>query len=238
MPEQIILKKCSQCKDFKPRLEFYKDNRTKDGHCSECKTCHCEKTNQYAKTKKGKATHKRYMQSKKGKVVKKRYEQSEKCRVAKRRYNKSKKGKIAAKRHKQTNKGRITQKRYQQTEKGKVTKKRYQQSEKGKAAHKRYSQSEKFKIQQKRYHQSEKGKAVIIQGVKRFRIRYPEKYKAEKAVNNAIAVGKLPKANTLQCHYCPAQAEQYHHHKGYAQEYWLDVIAVCVKCHSKLHLNQ
>ena len=127
-------------------------------------------------------------------------------------------------------------KEYDKTEKRKAAKKRYQQSEKGKAAQRRHAQSEKGKAVRKkawlRYSQTEKGKKTLRERNKRFRIRHPEQAKAIRAVNDAIRTGKLPRPDILQCHFCPAQAEQYHHHKGYTQEHWLDVIPVCIKCHS------
>lgn len=70
---------------------------------------------------------------------------------------------------------------------------------------------------------------------KRYAIKYPEKIKAQNAVRNATRYDKLPRPDTLQCHYCPAQAEQYHHHKGYAPEHWLDVVPACRNCHTKIN---
>ena len=138
------------------------------------------------------------------------------CKTCNRRYN-------------QTEKGKARKRCYEQTEKYRAAKKRYTQTEKGKASQKRYVQSEKFKANQKRYRQNKKGKASYRKAY----LRNPEKFKARKAVTNAIRAGRLPRPDSLQCHYCPAQAEEYHHHKGYAQKHRLDVIPVCIKCHSK-----
>ena len=44
-------------------------------------------------------------------------------------------------------------------------------------------------------------------------------------------------AKTLQCS-CGQQAKHYHHHKGYTKKHWLDVIPVCTKCHSIIHLKE
>ena len=140
---------------------------------------------------------------------------------------------------------------YSQTEKGKAVRKkallRYDKSDKGKATHKRYQQGEKFKVTQKRYLQTEKGKAKVERyqqskkgkaaqraGQKRFRVRHPNQPKALIAVRDAIKKGILPKPNSLQCHYGDHQAQEYHHHKGYAPEHWLDVIPVCKKCHTNI----
>lgn len=58
--------------------------------------------------------------------------------------------------------------------------------------------------------------------------------RANWAVGNAVERGKLPRVRTLQCTYCPNQAQGYHHHKGYAPEHRLDVIPVCHPCHVAL----
>lgn len=100
---------------------------------------------------------------------------------------------------------------------------------------KKYRQTKQSKIRQRkyaqRYRQSEKGK--IAQ--RNFRIRHPECIKAGNAISNAIRDGKLTRSDTLQCNYCSNLAEQYHHHKGYKNKYWLDVVPVCKKCHTKIH---
>jgi hypothetical protein len=140
---------------------------------------------------------------------------------------------------------------YRKTEQGKATRKRYQQSYKGKATAKRGSQkylsTAKSKDTQKRYQHSEKGKIVHHQAslryirtekgkvaARRWRINHPEKVKANVVVNSAVRASKLPRPDTLPCHYCTAQAKDYHHHKGYAPEHWLDVVPVCIICHKNL----
>jgi len=128
-------------------------------------------------------------------------------------------------------------KRYHQTENFKTAQKRYEQSEKGRIVRKRFQQSEKFKAQQKRYQQSEKGKAAQKRGQKRYKIQHPKHWKATNAVNSAIRIGRLPRLDSLQCHYCPAQAKHYHHHKDYEPEHWFDVVPVCIPCHNKIPKN-
>lgn len=125
-------------------------------------------------------------------------------------------------------------KEYRQSEKGKAYQKRYQQSEKGKIirykAWSRYAATEKGKAARKCYRQSKEGKVIT----KRYHVRHPERDKAHHAVNHAIRAGRLLRPNTLQCHYCPAQAKQYHHWHGYEPEHWLDVVPVCIPCHNKI----
>ena len=93
---------------------------------------------------------------------------------------------------------------------------KYRQTEKGKAMHKRHRQTAKYKATRKQY-----------------LIHHPEYIKAKDVVRNAVKSKKLPHADTLRCHYCPAKAEQYHHWHGYEPEHWLDVIPACKKCHYK-----
>lgn len=96
---------------------------------------------------------------------------------------------------------------------------------------KEYNQTNKAKDSRKCYRQTEKGKAAN----KRYYLRYPERCKAKSAVSYAIEIGKLPRTNILQCHYCPNKAKEYHHHKGYSFKHWLDVIPICISCHRKIH---
>lgn len=64
----------------------------------------------------------------------------------------------------------------------------------------------------------------------------PERRKAHKAVYYAVKVGKLPPAWSMVCEDCQeSAAANYHHHKGYSEEYKLDVIALCTECHGKAH---
>lgn len=65
-------------------------------------------------------------------------------------------------------------------------------------------------------------------------IKNPAGYFARLAVRLAVLSGELPPVKTLQCVNCEEPAVDYHHHRGYAQEHWLDVIPVCRLCHKKL----
>lgn len=102
--------------------------------------------------------------------------------------------------------------------------KRYRQTKKGKAVNLRAI---------KKYQKTEKGKAVKRASIKRFFARNPNQLKAVNAVKKEIRIGKIPKPSFYKCK-CGKQAEQYHHHKGYAPEHWLDVVPVCKKCHRKI----
>jgi hypothetical protein len=57
---------------------------------------------------------------------------------------------------------------------------------------------------------------------------------AASAVSVATFTGQLPRAATLACHVCSKPARHYHHH-SYEREFHLDVVALCVPCHSAVH---
>ena len=59
---------------------------------------------------------------------------------------------------------------------------------------------------------------------------------ARKAVRQAIINWFLRPLRNCKCE-CGRQAQQYHHHKGYAKEHWTDVVPVCARCHKRLHLQ-
>jgi len=130
---------------------------------------------------------------------------------------------------------KIIRKRYEQSEKGRANQKRCRQSKKGKVSMKHYQQSEKGKANQKRYFQSEKGKAYRRNKYKRQCKRCPEKMKTRNAITSAVQRDKIPSASSLQCYYCNAKAEEYHHPNGYNIEHRFDVVPICRICHSKIH---
>jgi len=138
------------------------------------------------------------------------------------------------KQYQQTEDRRLAQKRYNQSEKGKATQKRFNQSAKGRMARKCFSQSGEDKITKKRYRQNEKYKKTHKQGNLHYYEQHPERKVAENAITHAIETGRLIKANTLKCN-CGQRAEHYHHHKGYAREHRLDVVALCRSCHKIIH---
>ena len=99
-----------------------------------------------------------------------------------------------------------------------------------KSCHNLYCKSEKGKATHERYEQSEKGEANKKRCAKRYRLKFPYKNKANKAVQRAIKERQLPPPKSLKCS-CGEPAKEYHHHKGYEPEHWLDVVPVCIKCH-------
>lgn len=65
----------------------------------------------------------------------------------------------------------------------------------------------------------------------------PIRRKAGRAVNRAIESGKLARAADVPCARCNHighdRRHEYHHHRGYEKEFWLDVICLCLRCHRK-----
>ena len=108
----------------------------------------------------------------------------------------------------------------------KACQKAYRQTERGKTTHSKGNV---------KYFKTPKGKAVKRKDEAKRKIHNPNYFKAKDAVNNAIKTSRLPRANTLLCHYCPAQAQEYHHWHGYEPKHWLDVVPACIECHKKEH---
>lgn len=72
---------------------------------------------------------------------------------------------------------------------------------------------------------------------KRTRKKHPKRTQARARIGDLVHRGKIPAAKTLECAECGKQAQQYHHHLGYAPEYQEDVVPVCLDCHAKLDTN-
>lgn len=70
---------------------------------------------------------------------------------------------------------------------------------------------------------------------KNYTTKYPEKKKATCAVNNAIRDGRLIKPS--KCEHCGKEKKVQGHHHSYKEEYWLDVIWLCAKCHAEEHVR-
>lgn len=69
---------------------------------------------------------------------------------------------------------------------------------------------------------------------KRWRKSHPEKYKAHYTVNNALKRGEIMKAK--ECRICGSQTKLHAHHADYSKP--LDVLWVCIDCHSKIHIKE
>jgi hypothetical protein len=136
----------------------------------------------------------------------------------------------------------------------------YRSTDEGKAntnaASKRYRSKDEAKarrrlLERERYASDPAYRARVIENARRFaatecgkaaarrsRAKYVEnngdKVKARSVVNHAIESGKLPEPDSLDCAGCGRPADEYHHHKGYDAENWLNVVAVCKGCHEAI----
>ncbi len=70
-------------------------------------------------------------------------------------------------------------------------------------------------------------------GVSPHRQRDPLTILARRAVNHAIEAGRLARPDSLPCFDCGKPAKEYDHYRGYAESHWLDVQAVCRRCHRR-----
>ena len=58
---------------------------------------------------------------------------------------------------------------------------------------------------------------------------------AHTVVNHAVRAGNLAAVATLDCVDCGNQAHDYHHHNGYDESRWLDIVPLCRPCHNVRH---
>ncbi len=87
---------------------------------------------------------------------------------------------------------------------------------------------------QRAYRKTEHGKEIVRKADRKYYQKNKERVNARTAVRYAVMSGRLPHVSTLTCSKCENKAENYHHHKGYKREFWLDVVPVCIKCHRKI----
>lgn len=60
---------------------------------------------------------------------------------------------------------------------------------------------------------------------------------AADAVRFAIKRKEILPATEMKCFYCGENATEYHHYLGYDKINFLDIKAVCRKCHVNIHFN-
>ncbi len=132
------------------------------------------------------------------------------------------------------NKEAILKKRQEdyQTEHGRERIRKYGQLPAVKKRNRDRKRSDKYKEWQRQYrHRPER----IAAEQKRYRENKP-KWRAYKAVRNAVVSGKLKPVSQCICKQCGQQAGGYHHH-SHKPAFWLDVVALCSLCHRNLHCN-
>ncbi len=101
----------------------------------------------------------------------------------------------------------------------------YAKTPAGKASHQR---AEKRHVEKYRIRYRVKWQAHSAASYLRHLIRH----QARNAVGAEVRAGRLPKAVDCPCTNCGELASQYHHWRGYAKQFWLDVIPLCLPCHS------
>ena len=104
--------------------------------------------------------------------------------------------------------------------------------------HEKYRQTEAGRkarfVENRRYQQTEKGRLSHCLRSRKYSRKNKLICQAQNAVNYAVKIGRLLRPSSLQCSYCPTQAREYHHHKGYQKKHWFDVITVCTLCHCEI----
>ena len=98
-----------------------------------------------------------------------------------------------------------------------------------KASENRVLHKERIKSYEKSRSSSQKRKDLNTTIVKQYRSKYPERYKANTALNNAVKTGKVIKTACFSCGNTSVVA----HHSSYALP--LDVIWLCQTCHKATH---
>lgn len=71
---------------------------------------------------------------------------------------------------------------------------------------------------------------------KKYREMFPEKYRANSKVSNAIRDGMLTRPD--KCEGCGKPCTPHAHHWSYAEENWLDVEWLCAVCHGEMHAKR
>lgn len=84
---------------------------------------------------------------------------------------------------------------------------------------------------QKEYAKTEKGKDVSAKGRNNYRYKYIDRYKAKVLFGNALRDGKVTRPD--RCQHCNVECVQQGHHNDYSKP--LDVVWVCVLCHTDFH---
>jgi hypothetical protein len=88
----------------------------------------------------------------------------------------------------------------------------------------------------KEYAKTDRGREVVSASHKRYKDKYPEKFKAHSRVGNAIKSGKLTRPDN--CGVCGVECVPHGHHWSYEEEHWLDVEWVCIHCHIDIHKGE
>lgn len=151
------LKRCTKCGERKPRTDFYRQRRNKDGLRPRCIPC----TKEDQQSDSYQDAQRNYWASKKGKAARKRYWKSDAKKATAKRWRESKKGQA----YESSQRRKEWRYRYNRSAARKASVKRYEQSEKGQRNRKRIAQRHARRFPEKR-----KAKDTIQNEVKRGRM--------------------------------------------------------------------
>lgn len=84
---------------------------------------------------------------------------------------------------------------------------------------------------EKQYKKTARGREVGRASWARQHARDPNRFRARLAVARAVKRGDLVR----QPCGCGSKKVEAHHHKGYAEQHWLDVVWLCKRCHDAEH---
>jgi hypothetical protein len=217
------MKVCAKCKIEKEESQFYKSSQVKSGLLARCKACVIEDTKKWPEKNREKSNEikKLYKLKNREAYLKKQRE------YAKDSYDKN--PEEWKKRHRDwIEKNPEIAKESNRLSAAKSFQKHKPERVK-KAREYRENNREKVRESSRKYKAENYDK--IISQHKEYWARYPEKYKATRAVNNAIAKGKMTRPT--QCSRCEKECKPEGHHPDYSKP--LEVIWLCRECHKKEH---
>lgn len=107
------------------------------------------------------------------------------------------------------------------------------------ASRKIYNASELGSAVRRRYRTSELG----LDARKRYRTAHPDRERARHAVSSAIRSGNLVRQPCSSCGLTPKKVNgqqriEAHHHLGYSEEHWLDIVWLCQRCHGQAEASE
>lgn len=225
MAEPIITKSCSVCQQEKPLDAFHRKPGGRLGRTAHCKACRLERVAKSqanppvianatkwcgsCETEKPASAFRRQSDTIDG--------LSTTCSECRRAYHSE---------YAKTPKGRSVirecVKRYRSTPSGRA---------RARATDRRHKNSENGKKYAHQYNSRPGVREMRLEVRKRSRTKFPEREQAHRRVRTAVANGRLPHPKTLLCSHCGNPATEYHHHRGYSEEFALDVVPVCKPCH-------
>ena len=86
---------------------------------------------------------------------------------------------------------------------------------------------------QRRYQTSIRGRTRHAANARAYRRLHKDKVSARARVQYAREIRELDDPARLQCS-CGRPAIEYHHHNGYGESHWTDVIPICRRCHTRV----